>query len=336
MVGSNEQSNICVGSGFLPNPVVFLAPCNYACIRVYAEGPMTTGSGLMNNTLNVSGILAAHFPGIPIPATAVDSIAIELRNAATNPTTRMLHPAWLLADGTIRAFTDTSDHYLEFEALPGNYYLVIYHRNHLAIMTSSPVAMMGAAPPAYDFTTAQTQAYGANPMKLVGTTYCMFAGDVNKSNIITASDANDVFGAINATGYLTADANLSGIITSADANMIFGNLNAGSQVPNLSANPLSKKDEKENGIPAQCALYNNYPNPFNPTTMIRFALPKTTLVQLEIYNVIGQRVTTLVNEVREAGYYNVVFDANNIASGVYIYRLQADGFTDVKKMIVLR
>ncbi len=89
-------------------------------------------------------------------------------------------------------------------------------------------------------------------------------------------------------------------------------------------------------LPRVFALHQNYPNPFNPTTTIRFALPKTTPVQLEVYNIIGQRVATLVNEIRQAGYYNELFNANNIASGVYIYRLQAEGFTDVKKLMVLK
>ena len=88
--------------------------------------------------------------------------------------------------------------------------------------------------------------------------------------------------------------------------------------------------------PLVLALHQNYPNPFNPTTTIRFALPTTTPVQLEIYNITGQRVVTLVNEVRQAGYYNEHFDANNIASGVYIYRMQAGKFTDAKMLMVLK
>jgi hypothetical protein len=95
-------------------------------------------------------------------------------------------------------------------------------------------------------------------------------------------------------------------------------------------------DVKKMELPKAFALRQNYPNPFNPTTTIRFALPKTSNVQLEIYNILGQRVVTLVNEVREAGYYNELFNANNIASGVYFYRLQAEGYTNVKKLVVLK
>ncbi len=103
------------------------------------------------------------------------------------------------------------------------------------------------------------------------------------------------------------------------------------------------KSSKVCELPVEYSLYQNYLNPFNPTTTIRFALPKTSNVRLEIYDMLGQRVETLVNEVREAGYYNEIFDAKNIASGVYSYRLsawtpsgQADGYTDVKKLVVLK
>ncbi len=89
-------------------------------------------------------------------------------------------------------------------------------------------------------------------------------------------------------------------------------------------------------LPTVFALEQNYPNPFNPTTTIRFALPKTSRVQLEVYNILGQRVVTLLNEMREGGYYNEIFDANAIASGVYIYRLQADNSSAVKKMLLIK
>jgi hypothetical protein len=89
-------------------------------------------------------------------------------------------------------------------------------------------------------------------------------------------------------------------------------------------------------LPVAFDLNQNYPNPFNPTTTIRFTLPKTSPVQLEIYNVMGQSVRVLVNEVREAGYYSQVFDAHNLASGVYFYRLQAGDFIATKSFILMR
>ena len=82
-------------------------------------------------------------------------------------------------------------------------------------------------------------------------------------------------------------------------------------------------EEKEQIIPKEYSLYQNYPNPFNPTTTIKFDLPKDGLITLEIYDILGRRITTLINENRSAGSYEQVFNASSLASGVYVYKLQA-------------
>ncbi len=89
-------------------------------------------------------------------------------------------------------------------------------------------------------------------------------------------------------------------------------------------------------LPKDFSLGQNYPNPFNPTTEINFALPTACDVSLEVYNITGQRVTTLVDEVREAGQHSVLWDASTNASGVYFYRLSAGEFTETKKMMLLK
>lgn len=92
----------------------------------------------------------------------------------------------------------------------------------------------------------------------------------------------------------------------------------------------------------QYKLYQNYPNPFNPTAVIRYGLPKESNVKVIIYNIRGEIVNILVNKTQESGYYEVNFDASNLASGIYIYSIQSkavDGtkeFRSVKKMILLR
>ncbi len=83
------------------------------------------------------------------------------------------------------------------------------------------------------------------------------------------------------------------------------------------------------------ALNENYPNPFNPSTTIRFQLPKSSMTSLKIFNALGQAIATLVEGQREAGLHQVQWNAMDIASGVYFYRLQAGGFVDTKKMILL-
>jgi hypothetical protein len=94
-------------------------------------------------------------------------------------------------------------------------------------------------------------------------------------------------------------------------------------------------------IPTAYRLYQNYPNPFNPNTEIHFDLPEAVKVQLKVFNVLGQQVTTLVNDVRPAGVYRVMWDGksaggSSVASGVYVYQLKAGSFVDAKKMVLIR
>lgn len=95
-------------------------------------------------------------------------------------------------------------------------------------------------------------------------------------------------------------------------------------------------------LPAQFALKNNYPNPFNPVTNIRYELPKASLVTLKVYNKLGQTVRTLVNEEKTAGYYSVQWDGENdsgvkVSSGIYFYSIVTNaGYVKVKKMVFLK
>ncbi len=95
-----------------------------------------------------------------------------------------------------------------------------------------------------------------------------------------------------------------------------------------------KQDNRE--IPVNFSLSQNYPNPFNPTTNIKYSITQSGKVTLAIFNILGQKVATLVNEVQKPGNYIVSFDASKLASGVYIYRIQTDNFTQSKKMTLLK
>lgn len=99
---------------------------------------------------------------------------------------------------------------------------------------------------------------------------------------------------------------------------------------------ISSLGEELEGIPTEFNLGQNYPNPFNPSTTIKYATPKTSLVSIKVYDLTGQVVASLVNEVKEVGTYEVKFDARNLASGVYLYRMVAGNFTSVKKLNVLK
>jgi hypothetical protein len=89
-------------------------------------------------------------------------------------------------------------------------------------------------------------------------------------------------------------------------------------------------------IPKEYALFQNFPNPFNPTTNIKFDLPKESNVTLRVYNILGEEVTTLVNKVMLAGHQSVAFNAAKLASGMYIYRIEAGNFVQVKKMLLIK
>jgi hypothetical protein len=89
-------------------------------------------------------------------------------------------------------------------------------------------------------------------------------------------------------------------------------------------------------VPTRYSLHQNYPNPFNPSTQIRFDLPKAGYVQLKVYNTLGQEVATLVDDVREAGTHTVRWDGRNVASGLYLCRIEAGDFVQVRKMLLMK
>jgi hypothetical protein len=98
----------------------------------------------------------------------------------------------------------------------------------------------------------------------------------------------------------------------------------------IGINPISSE------IPKEFKLYQNYPNPFNPVTKIKFDLPRSGNVTIKIYDAIGRKVTTLVNEKLNAGTYSADWDAINYPSGIYFYQVTAAGFTETRKMILIK
>lgn len=92
----------------------------------------------------------------------------------------------------------------------------------------------------------------------------------------------------------------------------------------------------QNIYPESYSLYQNYPNPFNPNTVITFDIAKLSYVKLAVYDISGQEISVLADNMFHRGQYSVNFDAKGLASGVYIYRLQADEFTDSRKMIIIK
>ena len=91
-----------------------------------------------------------------------------------------------------------------------------------------------------------------------------------------------------------------------------------------------------NFIVTSYLLSQNYPNPFNPTTKIEYSIPKTSIVTLKVYDILGREVATLVNEKKFRGIYEVEFDGNGLSSGIYFYKIQAGNYSSVKKMILVK
>lgn len=88
--------------------------------------------------------------------------------------------------------------------------------------------------------------------------------------------------------------------------------------------------------PKEFKLEQNFPNPFNPTTTIQYQLPQDAKVTLKVYDILGSEVATLINEEQNAGYKEVQFNGNNIASGIYVYRLTAGNYISTKKMMLVK
>ena len=95
--------------------------------------------------------------------------------------------------------------------------------------------------------------------------------------------------------------------------------------------------EPNGNAPASYNLFQNYPNPFNPSTIIYYSVPKQTLVSMKVYDLLGREIESLVNnELKQPGEYSVTFNANNLPSGVYYYKMQAGEYSDVRKMMLIK
>ena len=204
-------------------------------VKVFLQGPFSNGK--MTTALNTAGIIPLN-SGTPyntttygyaaktvaaIPNTnVVDWILVELRSCTSAATKVETQAAFLLNDGSIVDMDGSSD--VAFNvATASDYYIVIRHRNHLAIMSSVCVTLPNAS--VYDFTTAQTRAYGTTPMKvLTSCVYGMYSGDANEDGIITAGDISVAMSYMNGTGYKLADVNFDGFVTAADINIMINNL----------------------------------------------------------------------------------------------------------------
>ena len=99
---------------------------------------------------------------------------------------------------------------------------------------------------------------------------------------------------------------------------------------------LTGVEKNPTSVPTVYDLSQNYPNPFNPTSTIRYDIPKTGFVNISVYNILGEKISVLVNEMKSPGHYEIIFDAKKLSSGIYIYSIRAGDFIQSKKMILMK
>jgi hypothetical protein len=131
---------------------------------------------------------------------------------------------------------------------------------------------------------------------------------------------------------------VSGMVTPSSPTLTLGEIPDTAKTVNLAYSIFSSVDSLGSGssLPTVYALRQNYPNPFNPTTQITYDLPQRSRVDLGVFNVLGQRVATLVNAEQSAGTYHATWDGTNAVSGIYFFRLTADNYVATKKMVLLK
>jgi immune inhibitor A len=208
------------------NPTVSLG------LHAYLEGPYNTSTHLMMTLLKSSGILAGHFGARPIPGTAVDSITVEIRNAPTaaGSTIRRSASGWLLANGSVRSFSDTTSSSLKFVVPEGDYYIVVSHRNHISVMSAATVHLSTSVA-SYDFATGLNKYYGGIAQGLETGVFGLFGGDTDGSFDVAALDRVATWNDRNQTGYLSSDVDLSGAVDAIDRVLTWNNRDQATHVP---------------------------------------------------------------------------------------------------------
>lgn len=136
----------------------------------------------------------------------------------------------------------------------------------------------------------------------------------------------------NYTDVLKKSGNFTYFVQSIDFS---GNLSQPSEVAQITIISVSNEIQLES-VPREFLLFQNYPNPFNPSTKIRFDIPEASVVKIEVYNLLGQKMKTLVNAQKTAGVHTVTFDAADLSSGMYIYKIEAGSFVQVKRMTLIK
>lgn len=226
-----------------------------ANIKVLLEGSYDAG-GVMRTSLNLQGYipLSQPFNTSPwfytgtetvtsVPANVTDWILVELRITTTTVVDRRV--AFIKNDGTLVDLDGVSN--IKFPtATAGDYYVVIIHRNHLAVMTSTPITI-SFSPTLYDMRTDLSKAFGTNSMKsLVGGYYGTYTADTDGSGTVNATDRSNTWNQRNLSGYFGSDVDLSGTVNAGDRSLVWNNRNLSTQVPTPVDGPITEIVKENN------------------------------------------------------------------------------------------
>jgi hypothetical protein len=174
-----------------------------------------------------------------------------------------------------------------------------------------------------------------NSFSIIGNNIFAGTGDLFgkgiESGVYLSTNNGSNWQAVN-TGFAEGKAKRVKALAISSNNIFAGTSNGVWRRP-LSDFGLTGVEDEENNLPTSFSLQQNYPNPFNPTTTINYSIPQTRFVKISIYDMLGREVAVLVNEDKSAGNYSIIFNGSNLTSGVYLYRMQAGGFVETKKLI---
>jgi hypothetical protein len=251
------------------------------------------------------------------------------------------------------AITDSAGNYFIPNLPQGIYYVLFYRMGYAPQFYDGAIIWEDADP-----IDLQSDEFGINAV-LTEMPVLVFPGNINgiiTSNgepvsgvMVSVSNTNqemmaysmtDASGQYNISGLNNGDYTLAATkvnYQSQTQNINLDLLSGTSQVVNLNL-PSGVTDVGDNviDVPSDYVLGNNYPNPFNPSTTITFSLPEAANVKLTVINAIGQKVAELVKDNLEAGNHSITFNAENLNSGIYFYKLQVEKFVSVKNMILLK
>jgi len=162
----------------------------------------------------------------------------------------------------------------------------------------------------------------------------------NKQNIFAAATGSGVFHS-NDNGTTWRNISNGLLDSSVTSLLVAGTYLFAATESGVWKRPLSEITSVNHGmtgtnVPERYSLSQNYPNPFNPTTQIKYSIPKRSYITLKVYNFLGQLVRTLFDGVQEQGNFEVLFDGKGLASGMYLFRLTSSGFTETKKLILIK